>query len=524
MRRFLPLIVLNVACAAAPTPAPVAPTQPAAEPAPVASAEPEKPRAKNVAPAAVPPPPAVCTELVMHPTGCTGNAPFRAALAEALSKDEPVARDAALACLESREDAPPGAVRALRAELGPEPCADALVTPALQAPPKGLSQEVEQTYLGLLVAGRLSRLLADPPALEPPLTKERFRTFFVERLSPWVLAEAAAIEKLSQDGARLAGYGRGVAALAAGNADLRFVDMVRAVPLPDEMKNDKQVRDTYYGELDQALEPRKVRGRDAALVGLHAFAELGALSDPRVERARTLLDTLWAGSRIDALDRLLLPPLEPLDTETPERALAARLPTFYAKLLLADLDPTEPKLLRAFLERGVPAAFRAKLGVAQLAPATRLLYARALVDGGRHFFRSADFKAARALLGAQKTDDAGNLLAALSQALENGPTDATELLLKGPFVRGTGDVRGLDAEAKRHGRYAGYAAFDAAAVLELAPTPEDPKFWDDLATRFAKAEKLLAAASLPNAAADAANAREHATAARATSAALRVQH
>jgi len=220
---------------------------------------------------------------------------------------------------------------------------------------------------------------------------------------------------------------------------------------------------------------------------------------------------------------LLLPPLEPLDKETPERVLAARLPTFYAKFWLADVDPSEPKLLRAFLERGIPAPLRAKLAVAHLAPAARVLYARALVDGGRHFFRAADFKAARALVGDQKTDDAGALLAALAQALENGPTDATELLLKGPFVRGTGDVRGLDAEAKRHGRYAGYAAFDAAAVLELAPTPDDPKFWDDLAARFTKAEKLMAASSLPNAAADAANAREHGTAARATATALRLQ-
>jgi hypothetical protein len=525
MRRLLLLLFLNVACAAAPPPVAVAPSSPAPEPAPAPAESPaEKPRSNAVVPAAVPPPPAACTELVTHPVSCSGKAPLRAALAEALLEDDASARDAALACLEAREDAPPGALRALRAELGPEQCADALVTPTLQSPPKGLTPELEQTFFGLLVAGRLARLLADPPALEPPLTKERFRTYFVERLSPWVLAEAAAIEKLSQDGARLVGYGRGIAALAAGNADLRFVDMVRAVPLPDEMRADKRVTDAYYGELDQALEPRKVRGRDAALVGLHAFTELGALADARVDRARTLLNTLWAGSRIDSLDRLLLPPLAPPETGTPELVLAARLPTFYAKLLLADVDPTDPKLLRALLERGVPAALRAKLDVATLSPATRLLYARALVDGGRHFFRAADFKAARALLTGQKTDDAGALLAALAQALENGPNDATELLLKGPFVRGTGDVRGLDAEAKRRGHYAGYAAFDAAAVLELAPKQDDPAFWDDLATRFTKAEKLLAAAPLANAASAAASAREHAAAARATAVALRIQH
>jgi len=524
MRRLLPLFVLTAACASAPPPVAVAPGPPAPSAAAPATASEPKPKPERVAPAAVPPPPAACTELVMHPTGCAGNAGFRPALAAALALDDAVARDAALACLEAREEAPPGALRALRAELGPEACADAIATPTLQSPPKGMRPELEQVLLALLLSGRLSRLLGDPPALEPPLTKERFRTYFAEKLAPWVVAEAAAIEKLSSDAARLTGYGRGLGAIAAGNADLRFVEMVRGIPLPDEMKADKQVTDAYYGELDQALEPRKVRGRDAALVGLRAFAELGALSDARVTRARGLLNQLWAGSRIDALDRLLLPPLDALDTSTPELALAARLPTFYAGLLLADVDVSEPKMLRALLERGLFAQARTKLGVAALPVPVRVLFARAAVETGRRYFRASDFKAARAVLGTQKTNDAGALLGALAQALESGPVDATELMLKGPFVRGTGDVRGLDAEAQRRGRFAGYAAFDAAAVLELAPKQDDPVFWDDLAARFTKAEKLLSGPSLPNAAAEAAAAREHATAARATAMALRARH
>jgi hypothetical protein len=524
MRRLLPLFVLTVACASAPPPVAVAPVSPAPSAGASAPASEPQPKPERVTPAAVPPPPAACTELVTHPTGCAGNAPFRPALAAALALDDATARDAALACLELREEAPPGALRALRAELGPETCADAIAAPALQSPPKGLRPELEQVLLGLLLSGRLSRLLGEPPAPEPPLTKERFRTFFAEKLTPWVVAEAAAIEKLSSDAARLSGYGRGLGAIAAGNADLRFVEMVRKIPLPDEMKADKQVSDAYYGELDQALEPRKIRGRDAALVGLRTFAELGALTDPRVARARGLLNQLWAGSRIDALDRLLLPPLEALDTSTPELALAARLPTFYAGLLLADADATDPKLLRALLERGLFAEARAKLGVATLPVPVRVLFARALVETGRHYFRASDFKAASAVLGAQKTNETGALLGALAQALESGPVDATELMLKGPFVRGTGDVRGLDAEAQRHGRYAGYAAFDAAAVLELAPKQDDPAFWDDLAARFSKAEKLLGGSSLPNASGDATAAREHGTAARATSLALRARH
>ena len=525
MRRLLPLLVLTVACAAAPPPVAVTPGEapPAAGPPPARN-EPPKAKPERVAPAAVPPPPAACAELVTHPIGRAGGSPFRETLAAALGQDDAVARDAALACLESREEAPAGVLRALRAELGPEACADAIVTPALQSPPKGLSPELEQLMLGLLVSGRLSRLLGEPPVLAPPLTKERFQPFFAEKLVPWVLAQAAAIEKLSSDAARLSGYGRGLAAIASGNADLRFVEMVRAVPLPDEMKADKQVNDAYYGELDQALEPRKIRGRDAALVGLRAFAELGSLTDPRVARARRLLNQLWAGSRIDALDRLLLPPLEGLDTSKPELALAARLPTFYAKLLLPEVDATDPKVLRALLERGLPAPARTKLAVATLSTPARVLFARAEIESGRRFFRASDFKSARAVLGTQKTNDLGALLGALAQALENGPVDATELMLKGPLVRGTGDVHGLDAEARRGGRFAGYAAFDAAVVIELAPKPDDPAFWEELALRFTKAEKLLSGSALPNSAADASAAREHAVAARATAAALRGRH
>ena len=525
MLRLTLLLALLGGCAAAPSLPPAAPTAPT----PAASSEPgasvETPKhAPAVVPAAVPPPPAQCAEFVQHGTrGCAPAGSSREALAAALGKDEPAARDAALACLEGAEELPPGSVRALRAELGPEVCSDALATPVLEAPPKGLTPELENALLGLMVSARLARLLADPPRLEPPVDKSRFMAFFAERLTPWVLSEAAAIEKLSLEGSRLTGYGRGLAAIAAGNADLRFVKLVREVPLPDEMKADKQVTDAYYGQLDQALEPRKIRGRDAALVGLKAFAELGAAFDGRVTRARGLLNELWAGSRIDALDRLLLPELEAPDTSTPALALAARLPTFYTKILLADADVTDAKVLRALLERGVPGGLAPKLDGMKLGEVTRTLYARGLIESGRRFFRAADFKHAHALLDGSPSELA-RLLSALALALENGPADATELMLKGPFVQGARDVRGLDAETAKRGRFAGLSAYDAGIVLALAPLQDDAPFWDDLARRFDTAEKLLKKAAYPGARRDSASAHELADAARATAATLRGKH
>ncbi|HTQ04095.1 MAG TPA: hypothetical protein VMI54_09565 [Polyangiaceae bacterium] len=528
MLRLLPFVAFAGACASAPPPAPVSPAPPAPAPSSAVTQRPAaKPpsKAPEVVPAAVPPPPAVCAEYVARMTsGCAPPGPVRAALAAALVNDDAARRDTLLACLEPSEELPFGSVHALRAELAPEACGDALVTPLLESPAKPLGAELESALVGLMLSARFTRLLADPPKLEGAVDKQRFRAFFVERLSPWVLAEAAAIEKLSAEGARLSGYGRGVAAIAAGNADLRFVQMVRDVPLPDEMKADQQVVDAYYGELDQALEPRKVRGRDAALVGLRTFAELGAIVDPRVTRARALLNALWAGSHIEALDRLILPPADAPDTATPEVVLAARLPTFYTKTWLAELDPSEPKLLRALLERGVPAAFRAKLDAAKLSEPARVLYARALVQSGRQFFRASDFKRARSVLGASPPGDLARLLAALAQALEDGPADATELMLKGPFVRGTGDVSALDAEAARHGRFAGYAALDAALVLALAPKQDDAAFWDGIAKRFDRAEKLLATEPRPPAELQGKRVREFGDAARATAAAVRAQH
>jgi hypothetical protein len=520
MRLALPLfLALMVGCAAAPPPQVAAPVPPPAPPP--ETSPPETQSRTSIHPAAVPPPPAECGALVAHPTsGCAPAAPPRAALAAALGKSG-AERDAALACIETLPAFPAGLVRALRAELGPESCADAFVTPALEAPPKGMTRDLENVMLGLVVSARLSRLLSDPPRPEPPVTKDRFRTFFADVLTPWVLSQAAAVEKLSLAGARLGGYGRGVAAIAAGNADLRFVEMVREVPLPDEMRADKAVESAYFGALDEALEPRKARGRDAALVGLRAFAELGAVHDPRVNRARELLSKLYSGSRVDALDRLLLPDLEPTDLSQPELALAASLPTYYANELFSDADAVDSKLVRAYLERGLPAKLRAKLDALAPPSPLRLLDARGALESGLKYFRARDFQRAALLLEKEKLDEGGRLLAALSKTLSSGPEDAAVLMLKGPFLSGTGDVSGLDAEAKKKGRLAGRTAFDAAYLLQLAPKPEDAAFWDDLSQRFAQAEKLLKAGPKPDSTTAAPLARGYADAARATAATLR---
>lgn len=464
---------------------------PAAPAAPVAS-EPQAPAAKPapVEPAAVPPPPAECAAAVARvTTGCAPAGTLVDALALALAEPDAERRDAALACLEA--SAPPGVMRALRAELGPEVCADALSLPLLEKPPAGLAPEIEQLLFGLSVSARLARLLGDPPALAAPVTKASFQAYFKDQLTPWIVSQALAVGQLSLEGSRLNGYGRAVAALAAGNADLRFVELVRELPIPDEMKNDKELSEVYYAALDEALEPRKARGRDAALVGLRSFATLGALHDPRIVRARVLLSKLYSGARVDALDRLMLPEPPPLEESSSLVRVASKLPTFYASVLLKDVDASDPRVLRAFLSRGLPPVLREKLAKQKLSERARLLLARIQIDLGRTYFRAQEFGAAAALLPAGGGAEQ-RFYRAIAKALAGGPSELAELMLKGPMPKGTIDVSALDAEVKAKSVHAAIAAFDAAYLVQLAPEAS-ADFWNAVAMRFDGAAKLFEA-------------------------------
>jgi len=417
------------------------------------------------------------------------------ALDAALGSADPAERDTKLAALEKCSAYPAGLVRALRAELAPAACGDALVEPVLAARAQRLDVRVEDALIGIGLGARLSRLVHEPPRLEPPFRKERFRDFFKSKLAPWIAGQARAIHDIAAGGAKLHGYGEGVVAVEAGMADMRFVEVVRKVPLPDELAKDKAFADVYYGSLDQALEPRKDRGRDAALVGLKQLAAVGVLRDARVREARAMLSRLYGGRRIDALDGLMLPPLPPFKAHTRSERLAAGLPTFYADFVLAKADPTDPALLRALLERGVPPSAQKRVDGAKADAPARQLYARFLVELGQTYWRSKDFARA-ASIAASATSAADNeprLIAALAQALEDGPRDAAQMMLKGPFLPGgVGDIAALDRLSHSKSPLAGMAAFDAAYILQLvAPAKADSGYWKDLAKRYAAAARQL---------------------------------
>jgi hypothetical protein len=447
-------------------------------------------------PAGVPEPDPQCRALVEVATvACPERGSARAALAEALTLTNPAERDARLACLETESEFTPGLLRALRAELSPPQCADVLSTPFLEPRRADLDRRVEDVLIALAAAGKLARLVQQAPELSAPFDREHFRDFFQSTLKPWIVRQAQAIHALSAVGPTLSPYAKGVVAIEAGLADMRFVSVVRRVALPKEMQDDPEVRDAYYAALDEALEPRKTRGRDAALVGLNELSQAGVLIDERVERARTLLSEIYSGRRIDALDKLLLPAEIKATLDTTDRKLAARLPTFYAGFILAEA-PLDNPLLRALMERGLPPALVKRLDPEQLDDAGKDLFVRALLERGRRYWRAEDFAQATRLSAEGPRTPTRAFYHALGSALLNGPRDASDLLLRAAFLPGGGgQIAELDRLAFQKDELAPLAAFDAAYLLGMIPPQNDPKFWDALGKRFERAARSLRSAS-----------------------------
>jgi hypothetical protein len=531
MRPALLLSILAlVGCAAAPVPPPAAPTPPAPAPAPAEAtpAAPEKPAdpfalegslreepisliapgpvtiTLDKAPKGVAPAPKVCAEYAKRKaTGknACGSEGAMPPLDTALAESGPARRDALLADVEACAAIPPGLVRALRAELAPRGCADVLVEPLLEKPNDKTPAAVQHALAGLALGARLARTVGAAPKLAAPYDRARVAAHLKGPMRDWIVEQVAAVEAISRQGVSLAQYGKAVVAIEAGLAEMRFVEAVRSGPIPDEFLKDGDLKNMYFSVLDEALEPRKARGRDAALVALRELAFLGVLHDDRVDRARKLLSELYGGRRIDALDGLLLPPLPPAQPTTAEERVAAKLPTFYASVVVPPKSALRPGTLRALLDRGLPPAARLELREAPTLPNdVRLLFARARLDLGRLYWRAYDFDRAAAL-ASDMTGEGGRppeatLLLAVAAALRGGPEDVAQVMRRAPLeALGLGKVTALDAiaGATPPGPFAGMAAFDAAYVRELAaPQGADAAYFRDVSARFRKAAELVA--------------------------------
>jgi hypothetical protein len=366
------------------------------------------------------------------------------------------------------------------------------------------------------IAARVARVGGSPPKLDPPYERKRVQEFVKGPMLSWLFDQAKAIEELEKFGVSLRGYARAIIAVEAGVGELRLVEAVRDVPLPTEYTNDEELKNVYYAGLDQTLDPRKDRGRDAVIIGLRELSGIGVLKDSRIDRARKLLSHLYGGRRIDALDVLLLPPLLPPAPASVTERLAGVLPTYYAGLLLDPKEATKPGMLRMLLERGIPIPHRTVLKSETLSPEARKLYLQARLNFGRTYFRAVDFDQAAALGAGWPKDvarpDDVTLLFAVALALRGGHEDAGAMVRKAPIpMLGMGNIRALDslARTKPAGPHAAMAAFNAAVIRQItAPADAGAAYWRDLATRFQEAAKYLSDPKLKAIAEDRAHAAE----------------
>lgn len=402
----------------------------------------------------------------------TRSAPAKASkddLSGALADNDPGKRDALLVAVAASK---PDVVPALRADLAPIECADAITDKKI--PGSGtVTGPHAHVLVGLSLAAKLARTALVAPKMADTADKEKVKAFIKGPLAKWVVEQASAIEALSAAAAGLQGYGRGVAAVEAGIADLRLVDTIRSAPTPKAW--DAELKSVYEAALDEALEPRKKRGRDAALAGFAELAQVGSLHHHSVKNARALLAKLYGGRRIDALDGLLLPPWTAAHADSQLSA--------YWSLVMPEL---------ASRAEGVGPRPKG------CAPAGCLAYARARFEMGRVYWRRADFVEAAHAAKEAGDDPHARLVLALSLALAQGPNGAKEMMMApSPAALNLGHVEALDSVAAEGHAHAGLAAFDAAHLKSLSVPEGDAAapHLKDVAARFKKSVPLLPDAS-----------------------------
>lgn len=405
-------------------------------------------------------------------------------------------RDAALAGLESCK-LPPGFVTALRAELSEPQCADAITDPWLDKPSPEAKPGLVHVLVGQSLGAKLARTVLGQPTLSPPFSKAQTEAFLKTKLAPWAVAQAQLVQEISAAGGQLAGLGQAILATEAGRADLRFVEVARQVPTAPEFSKDPELKQIYESALEQALEPRKARGRDATLIGLRTFADFGVIAgSKRMQSARILLASMYGGRRVDGLDALIVPaPLGAADKDLVGDSPQHTIPSFLWREVpsLAAAAAHEADTARNAM---VLSPEQRRSSPPQQDPAERAGRARTSLRLAATHFRRASADAAIDLTAALPRSEAVEFLLALGLALHHGPKDVVTMMASSaPGSLGYRKLDALEAVAKKNGSFAAAATFDAALLREIAP-PEgaDRAYFDDLAARYRAAERLFGTA------------------------------
>lgn len=417
-----------------------------------------------------------------------------------MASSDPARRDALLVALaETYPDEKRLWVRALRADLAPIECADAIVDPFLDQFAQ-IATPVSDVLVGLSLASRIARTVIVPPSMWGLRDKAKIKAFIAGPLKTWLVNETAMLDILASGSTGLTSYGRGIVQMELGIAELRLADRLRTALGPSMPATwDAELKAHYTSEIEHAVERRMVHGRHAVIGGLADFAQVGILVDPRVERARTTLARVFPDRRIDALDGLMLPPRSTRAASTPLAIAAQLVPTYWLGFVGADPDSHD------VLVRGVPQPTRSRHRLGnRVDPVVDSAYARTRFEMGRTYWRRVDFvEAAYAAYSGDSQDD--RLVLALALALVHAP-DGAATMMNTPATSAFGmtHTESLDVVATENGPWAGMAAFDAAYLRSLS-TPEGKAAGPhlrDVASRFRVAESLLTTAPQKKRAAD----------------------
>lgn len=413
---------------------------------------------------------------------CADEPSALAALKDALNKPE-TERDGALAALEACS-LPAGFVTAVRAELQPVACADAITDPLLDKGAPGAKPAMVHLLVGQSLGAKMARSAIGQPTLPVNAKKAQVLEFLSKKLGPWSMTQATLVQQIAGVGAKLSGIGQAVLAAEAGRADLRFVEMARQVPVA-EFAADAELKQIYESSLEQALEPRKKRGRDATLVALRAFADFGVMRESlRMQSARDLLGSMYGGRRVDALDALMIPHGSQLLSLHPLPPYLRVVVPGLAASLAEEIDRGAAAGLPPELRKNAPTDKEARVGRARVSLRLAAMH-----------MRRASADAALDLLAGLPREGEVELLVALALALHEGPKDVvTMMAASSPSALGFHKLDALDAVAKKDGPWAGMALYDATLLREIAP-PDGAtgEYFADLAVRYTEASRKLGA-------------------------------
>ncbi len=295
-----------------------------------------------------------------------------ATAARAEGSHDRAGRDAALASLATCDRFPTLVGDTLRAELAPMVCAEAIVTPALEAHGKEALPHHQVDARALIGASRLARLRPKKGEFDL-LARAEKDPAAMQASKKLLLMWKDALDKAEGDAIALSSGTRNaeiqaIVRFEIAGAWLALAKEIRATPLPDEIKEQAKkspdLEVNYLAALDAASMPMIDRAKQIALAGL-GFAVRDGILVKSLPSYQPVLEAFRSrvGFEIRPTRALDLQIPEPLTGKPSDAAVvASTLPPWLAFAALERADPASllgAPVLEAFAgNRGIPSELR----------------------------------------------------------------------------------------------------------------------------------------------------------------------